>query len=70
MTETPPQDEILTYPEAARLLRIGERTLYRLVAEGKVPHVRLGGSTRFSRDALLELVKTGGLAAAADSEKV
>lgn len=59
MTETPPQDEILLYPEAARLLRISERTLRRYVADGTVPHVRLGGSVRFSRIALLDLVATG-----------
>jgi len=60
MTDIPEQDEVLLYPEAARLLRISERTLYRLVAEGTVPYSRIGGSTRFSRSALLEFVKAGG----------
>jgi excisionase family DNA binding protein len=69
MTETPPQDEILLYPEAAALLRISERTLRRHVADGTVPHVRLGGMVRFSRNALLELV-VAGTPAVAPSEKV
>ena len=57
MTQTPEQDEILTYPEAAEVLKVSLRTMYRLVADGKVPSFRVGGSTRFSRNALLDLGK-------------
>jgi excisionase family DNA binding protein len=67
MTETPAQDEVLLYPEAARLLRVSERTLRRWVTDGTVPHSRLGGSVRFSRAKLLELVENGTLLSA-DSE--
>lgn len=53
MSEAAEQDEILTYPEAAALLRISVRTLHRAVAAGDVPCIRVGGSVRFSRNALL-----------------
>lgn len=56
MSETPEQDEILTYPEAARVLRVSVRTLYRLVAAEEVPFTRVGSSVRFSRSALHALV--------------
>lgn len=64
MTDSPPQDEVLTYAEAARLLKVSDRTLMRLVADGKVPHYRVGVQVRFSRTALLEMVQSGGVAAA------
>jgi putative molybdopterin biosynthesis protein len=70
MTETPPQDEVLTHPEAARLLRVGERTLYRLVADGIVPRTLLGGSARYSRNELIRLVQAGTVVVPADSEVV
>ena len=53
MTETPEEDMLLTYPEAAALLRISVRSLYRAVAAGDVQPIRVGGSVRFSRNALL-----------------
>jgi excisionase family DNA binding protein len=59
MTETPAQDEVLLYPEAARLLRISERTLRRYVADGHIPHFRIDGAVRFSRTALLEMLRAG-----------
>lgn len=58
MTDTPEQDEILTYPEAAAVLKVSERTLYRLVDAGDVPSFWIGGSRRFSRNALLALART------------
>ena len=36
------QTLVLTVAEAARLLRISRNTCYELVAEGRIPHVRLG----------------------------
>jgi excisionase family DNA binding protein len=33
---------LLTVPEAARLLRISRNLCYELVAQGRLPHVRLG----------------------------
>lgn len=65
MTDTPAQDEVLTYKEAAALLKISARTLRRFVADGTVPHYRLGGQLRFSRNALLEMVQNPSVTAAA-----
>jgi excisionase family DNA binding protein len=58
MPDTPEQDEVLTYPEAAAVLRVSERTLYRLVAEGKVPHQRVGVQVRFLRSELLAMLRS------------
>ena len=73
MTETPAtpvQDEVLLYPEAARLLRVSERTLRRWVSDGEVPCSRLGNSVRFSRTELLELIRSGTPTSTEDSEAV
>jgi excisionase family DNA binding protein len=40
-------DCLLTVADVARRLRISKATVYRLVAEGKLPHVRVGNSIRF-----------------------
>lgn len=42
-------DEILTIREVAELLRINEKTAYRLAAEGEIPGFKVGGSWRFKR---------------------
>jgi excisionase family DNA binding protein len=34
--------KVLTVPEAARLLRLGERTYYAAAARGEVPAIRIG----------------------------
>jgi excisionase family DNA binding protein len=45
--------DLLTYDEAASELNLKIGTLYALVAQGRVPHVRLGRRlVRFSRTAL------------------
>jgi len=41
--------EILTIREVAELLKINEKTAYRLAAKGKIPGFRVGGSWRFRR---------------------
>ncbi len=41
--------DILTLPEVAKLLRLSEKTAYRLAAEGKLPGFKVGGSWRFQR---------------------
>lgn len=51
---TPP---LLTVPDACRLLSISRATLYRLMGEGIVRPVRIGGSVRFRQsdlDAFIE----------------
>lgn len=47
-----PEDEILTLDEVALYLKAGKRTVYRLVAEGKLPGFKLGGTWRFRRSDL------------------
>ena len=42
-------DDILTIKEVAEYLKIKEKTAYRLVAEGKIPGFKVGGSWRFRR---------------------
>jgi excisionase family DNA binding protein len=55
-------DEILTYPEAARLSKISARTLERWTREGRVPYIRLPqrgrwSGIRFSRSELLRWLR-------------
>ncbi len=45
-------EELLTVREAAKLLTISAKKLYRMAALGRVPHVRLGRSVRFRREDL------------------
>jgi excisionase family DNA binding protein len=40
-------DQILTIREVADLLKINDKTAYRLAAEGKIPGFKVGGSWRF-----------------------
>jgi excisionase family DNA binding protein len=40
---------LLTVVEVARRLRVSRATVYKLVAEGKLAHVRIGNSIRFWR---------------------
>ena len=42
-------DDILTIKEVADYLKLTERTLYRLVQEGRVPGFKVGNSWRFKR---------------------
>ena len=40
---------------AAQYLQIKERTLYRLVGEGEIPGIKVGGQWRFSKKCLEEM---------------
>ena len=42
-------DDILTIKEVADYLKLTERTLYRLVQEGKIPGFKAGSSWRFKQ---------------------
>lgn len=44
---------LLTVREAAALMRIGRDTAYALVAEGRIPSIRLGRQIRIPRAALI-----------------
>ncbi|MBL7241429.1 helix-turn-helix domain-containing protein [Komagataeibacter rhaeticus] len=42
-------DEILTIREMAELLKINEKTAYKLASAGKLPGFKVGGAWRFER---------------------
>jgi len=52
--------EFLSIPEAAQLLRIGERTTYKLVRTGRLPAIKVGGQWRVHRPTLLRWAESGG----------
>ncbi len=52
------EPEFLSVPEAAALLRIGERTTYKLVRRGELPGLKMGGQWRIHRPTLLEWAKS------------
>ena len=56
--ERPPEPEplLLEPREAARMLRISERTLSTFTANGTLPVTRIGRSVRYSPDALREWI--------------
>ena len=41
--------EIFTLDEVAAYLKVGKRTIYRLVSEKKIPAFKVGGAWRFTR---------------------
>ena len=45
-------EDILTLREVADYLKVTERTLYRLVQDGKLPAFKVGNSWRFRREDL------------------
>ena len=51
--EEPSQALLLTVKEAAKLMRIGRDMAYALVAEGRIPSVRLGRHIRIPRASLI-----------------
>ena len=48
----------LTAQEAAELLRVQRRSLYRLVRQQRIPYRRIGRAIRFERNELLVWTKT------------
>jgi len=50
-------DEILTVREVADLLKINEKTAYKLAAAGKLPGFKVGGSWRFERREIASWIK-------------
>lgn len=51
--EEPSQALLLTVKEAAKLMRIGRDMAYALVAEEKIPSIRLGRHIRIQRASLI-----------------
>lgn len=52
MPKTPTR--LLTIPEVARRLAVSERQVWRFIAEGDIPAIRLRGSTRVAESDLDE----------------
>ena len=42
-------DQVLTLRELARYLKVDEKTIYRLVQEGKIPSFKVRGQWRFKK---------------------
>lgn len=55
-------ENILTIREVADLLKINEKTVYKLAAAAKIPGVKVGGSWRFDRATLSSWIKTSSAA--------
>jgi excisionase family DNA binding protein len=49
-------EEILTAIQAAELLQIHPRTLYKLARKGSIPGRKLGGGWRFSKSEILRMI--------------
>ncbi len=49
--------EILTVREVASLLKINEKTAYKLAAKGEIPGFKVGGSWRFERSEIESWIK-------------
>lgn len=54
--------EIFRAHEAAKYLRISERTLFKLTKSGAIPHARVGCGKRYSLSALKAFMDNGGTA--------
>jgi excisionase family DNA binding protein len=44
------QDEILTLPEVAQLLKVAEKTVYTMAQRRELPAFKVGGQWRFKRE--------------------
>jgi excisionase family DNA binding protein len=55
-TTTEQQHDLLTVRELGEYLRVSTRTAYQLIYDGHVPHVRIGGSIRIPRVALVRVL--------------
>ena len=52
-------DELLTPSQAGDYLRTGERFVRRLIAERRIPYVKLGRHVRLQRSALDAFIESG-----------
>ena len=51
------ETEIITIRELAVYLKMAEKTLYRLAAEGSVPGFKVGGAWRFRKNEINSWIK-------------
>lgn len=53
--------ELLRAPEVGELLRVCERTVWRLRSAGLLPQpIRVGRSARWTRESVLQFIRKGG----------
>lgn len=50
-------ENILTIRQVAELLKINEKTIYKLVADAKIPGFKVGGSWRFDREVIASWIR-------------
>ncbi|MRN65415.1 SNF2-related protein [Brucella sp. 10RB9213] len=62
-------ENILTIREVADLLKINEKTVYKLAADAKIPGFKVGGSWRFDRATITKWIEKGAVAAS-DSAQI
>lgn len=43
------KNDLVTVKDVAEFLKVAEKTIYRMAAEGKIPAYKVGGSWRFKR---------------------
>ena len=51
--------DILTINEAAAFLKVGKRTIYKLVQEGKIPAKKVLNKWRFEKERLIRWIAEG-----------
>ena len=61
-------ENVLTIREVADLLKINDKTVYKLVADAKIPGFKVGGSWRFDRAVIAKWIAKGGVADAVTAE--
>ncbi|MEF2146486.1 MAG: helix-turn-helix domain-containing protein [Desulfovibrionaceae bacterium] len=69
MTDTPKAPVLLTVREVADMLRVHQRTAYRLITKGDIKAIRIGGQWRVTEQALLEFIESGWKVAAMNQPK-
>lgn len=56
-TQISPDLRIYTAPEVCEILKIGQRTLYRYIADGKINGFRVGRNYRFTEEDLKDYME-------------
>lgn len=57
------ENDTLTVPEVAQVLRVSRQTIYNMIRTGKIPHFRVGTKVRFNRadiEAMMKPIATTG----------
>ncbi len=54
------EEEILNLDDACSFMGIKRRTMYKLLKDGTIPAVKIGGQWRFSREVIMDLFRQQG----------